>query len=63
MKASQIPRYEQDLLDDLRNQPAYAEKYLRTAARDSGEALLVALVDVAGLGEPARRSHQSRLAP
>src|ERR1700739_192450 len=38
--------YKKDLLNDLRNRPGYAAKYLTAAAADSTEALLVALRDV-----------------
>ena len=38
--------YKKDLLNDLKNRPGYAAKYLTAAAVDSTEALLVALRDV-----------------
>ena len=38
--------YKKDLLDDLKNRPGYAAKYLTAAAADSTEAFLVALLDV-----------------
>jgi probable addiction module antidote protein len=39
--------YKADLLADLRNDPAYAAQYLSAAKKDSKEAFLVALRDVA----------------
>jgi|HubBroStandDraft_1064217.scaffolds.fasta_scaffold234464_2 probable addiction module antidote protein len=42
-----MPSYKEDLLDDLRNRPGYAAKYLTAAADDSDEAFLVALRDIA----------------
>src|ERR1035437_853600 len=39
--------YKDDLLNDLRDRPGYAAKYLAAAAADSTEALLIALHDVA----------------
>jgi len=41
-----MPEYKKDLLNDLKNRPGYAAKYLTAAAADSTEALLVALRDV-----------------
>jgi|SRR5579863_1915959 len=41
-----MPTYKKDLLDDLKNRPGYAAKYLTAAAGDSTEAFLVALRDV-----------------
>jgi DNA-binding phage protein len=38
--------YNKDLLDDLKNRPGYAARYLTAAAADSTEALLIALRDV-----------------
>jgi probable addiction module antidote protein len=38
--------YKKDLLNDLKNRPGYAAKYLTAAAADSTEAFLVALRDV-----------------
>ena len=38
--------YKKDLLNDLKNRPGFAAKYLTAAAADSTEALLVALRDV-----------------
>ena len=38
--------YKKDLLNDLKNRPGFAAKYLTAAAGDSTEALLVALRDV-----------------
>jgi len=42
-----MPSYKEDLLNDLKNRPGYAAKYLSAAAADSTEAFLVALRDVA----------------
>ncbi|MGA3187500.1 MAG: CocE/NonD family hydrolase [Bryobacteraceae bacterium] len=42
-----LPSFNEDLLNDLKNRPGYAAKYLTAAADDSDEALLVALRDVA----------------
>jgi probable addiction module antidote protein len=39
--------HHKNLLADLKNRPGYAAKYLTAAARDSDEAFLVALRDVA----------------
>jgi probable addiction module antidote protein len=39
--------YKRDLLADLRNNPDYAARYLSAARRDSREAFLVALRDIA----------------
>jgi probable addiction module antidote protein len=56
--------YNADLLADLRNDPAYAAQYLSAAKKDSKEAFLVALRDVAdarlGLARVARAARVNR---
>jgi probable addiction module antidote protein len=46
-RKQEAPSYKEDLLDDLKNRPGYAAKYLTAASSDSDEAFLVALRDVA----------------
>ncbi len=56
--------YKADLLRDLRNDPEYAAQYLSAAKKDSKEAFLVALRDVAearlGLSRIARAARVNR---
>jgi probable addiction module antidote protein len=56
--------YRADLLADLRNDASYAAQYLSAAKKDSKEAFLVALRDVAearlGLTRTARAAHLNR---
>jgi len=56
--------YKADLLGDLRNDAAYAAQYLSAAKKDSKEAFLVALRDVAearlGLSRIARAARVNR---
>ena len=58
------PDYKADLLADLRNDPAYAAEYLSAAKKDSKEAFLLALRDVAearlGLSRIARAARVNR---
>jgi DNA-binding phage protein len=44
-----MPSYKEELLNDLKNRPGYAAKYLSAAAADSSEAFLMALRDVASV--------------
>jgi putative addiction module killer protein/probable addiction module antidote protein len=56
--------YKADLLRDLRSDPEYAAQYLSAAKKDSKEAFLIALRDVAearlGLSQIARVAHVNR---
>lgn len=56
--------YRADLLADLRRDPAYAAQYLSAAKKDSNEAFLVALRDVAearlGVARTARTARINR---
>jgi probable addiction module antidote protein len=58
------PDYKKDLLDDLRGNKEYAARYLSAALRDSPEAFLVALRDVAeankGMGRLAKAARVNR---
>jgi len=58
------PNYKKDLQDDLRRDKEYAAAYLSAALKDSMEAFLVALRDVAeanqGVGEVAERAGVNR---
>ena len=56
--------YKDDLLRELRNDPEYAARYLSAAKKDSKEAFLIALRDVAearlGLARTARAARVNR---
>jgi probable addiction module antidote protein len=58
------PDYKKDLLNDLRSDKGYAAMYLSAALKDSPEAFLVALRDVAeaskGMGKLAKAAGVNR---
>lgn len=63
-RARREPSYKKDLLNDLKNDKGYAAAYLSAALKDSMEAFLVALRDVAeaqkGMGRIAALAGRNR---